>query len=234
MKGKVVPAPTFDPADGETENDNTTDITLTFAEAIKSNATNTDFTDTTIDGILTLKAGSSSGTNIDFDATINGAKTKITIDPTSNLSDGDVYVAISSAYYDGEGNQGGAASATFTVDTTGPAPTFDPANGETETDKTTDITLTFGEAIRKDDSGTALTNSDLSSILTLRETNASGTDIPYSATINSEKTVITIDPSGDLSTATCTWRSATVTTTGKATRAMRTMPPSRWTQRRRR
>ena len=36
-----------------------------------------------------------------------------------------MYVAVSSAYYDAAGNQGTAASATFTVDATGPAaPTF--------------------------------------------------------------------------------------------------------------
>ena len=39
----------------------------------------------------------------------------MTIDPSSSLPDGRIYVAVSDTYYDGNGNQGRAASATFTV-----------------------------------------------------------------------------------------------------------------------
>ena len=114
-------APTFNPADGATTSAAGTNITLTFDEAIKADASATDFTDTTIDTILTLKSGSSSGTDIDFNATINSAKTVVTIrsHPTSDLSLGDVYVAISNGWYDGDGNQGAAANATFTVAASG-------------------------------------------------------------------------------------------------------------------
>ena len=191
-------APTFSPADGEAETDNTTDITLTFDEAIKADGSNTDFTNTSIDGILTLKAGSSSGSNIGFDATINSAKTQITINPTANLADGKVYVAISNAYYNGAGIQGEAASATFTVDATAPAPTFSPADGETETDNATDITLTFGEAIKANASNTDFTDTSIDDILTLKEDSSGGTDIDFDATINSAKTEITIDPTSNL------------------------------------
>ena len=194
----TAPTVTFDPADGETVTDNTRNITLTFNEAIKASASNVDFTDTTIDDILTLKTTNSSGEDIGFDATINSEKTMITIDPSANLADGAVYVAISNAYYDGDGNRGSQSSATFTVNTSVAAPTFDPADGETETDNTRNITLTFGEAIKKDDSGTDFGNGDLSSILTLKAGSSSGAAIPYSATINSEKTVITIDPTSNL------------------------------------
>ena len=110
-------APTFSPADGETVTDAGGNMTLTFAGAIKADdeATPTDFTDTSIDSIVTLKTTDSSGTDIGFDATINGAKTQITIDPSSDLEAGDVYVAISDAWYDADGNQGAAAEATFRV-----------------------------------------------------------------------------------------------------------------------
>ncbi len=108
-------APVFDPADGETVTDAGTDITLTFAEAIKSNASNTDFTGSTIDNILTLKVGSSTGTAIAFDATIDSAKKVVTINPSSNLGNGAVYVAVSNNWYDADGNRGAAASAVFTV-----------------------------------------------------------------------------------------------------------------------
>ena len=80
-----------------------------------------------------------------------------------------MYVAVSNGYYDAAGNQGAAASATFTVDTTAPAaPTFDPANGATVTDAGRNITLTFAEAVKKDDSGADFAGGDLPGIVTLR------------------------------------------------------------------
>ena len=144
-------APAFDPADGVTVTDAATNITLTFAEAIKKDSDGADFANADLASILTLKTTSVSGTDIPYAASINTAKTVITINPTSNLADGNVYVAVTDGYYDANGNQGEAANATFTVDATGPAaPTFDPVAGATVTDAATNITLTFAEAIRKD------------------------------------------------------------------------------------
>ena len=194
-----VATPTFSPANGATVNNNGTNITITFAEAIKSNNSGTDFTDSTIDGIVRLKVTDNSGTDITFNATIDAAMKVITIDPSSALSDGAVYVAITNAYYDAAGNQGSAANATITVDTTGvSAPTFSPANGATVADNTTNITLTFAEAIAKS-GGTDFANSDLSNILTLKRTNAGGANILYAATINDANTIITINPTSNLS-----------------------------------
>ena len=114
-------APRFSPANGATVTDAGRNITLSFAEPIKSNASNTDFDNTTIDAIVTLKAGSSTGSNIAFDATIDSAKRVVTIDPSSDLSNGAVYVAVSNNWYDADGNRGDAANATFTVSDPPPA-----------------------------------------------------------------------------------------------------------------
>ena len=98
-------------------------------------------------------------------------------------------MAVSNGYYDAAGNQGAAASATFTVDTTGPAaPTFSPADGATATDAGTNITLTFAEAVRRR-TATARTSPSptCSGILTLKRTNASGTDVPYAASIDARR-----------------------------------------------
>ena len=59
-------------------------------------------------------------------------------------------MAITDGYFDAEGNQGAAASATFTVDATAPTATFSPAAGATLTDASGNVTLTFAEAIHKD------------------------------------------------------------------------------------
>ena len=291
------PAPDFSPENGATVTDAATNITLTFAEAItRRTASNTEaLTDADLAGILTLTRTDSSGAAIAYSATIDSAKKVITIDPTANLPEGPVYVAISNAHYDALGNQGALRSATFTVDTvaptltiggvpaainatddlnvsftfsedvtgfdtddvtvtggskgafsgsaksyalavtpagsadvvvtvranaatdganqgpaspatataawdaTGPAaPDFSPENGTTVTDAATNITLTFDEPLRKTSSGTALADADLAGILTLTRTDSSGAAIAYSATIDSAKKVITIDPTANL------------------------------------
>ncbi|MBL6445905.1 Ig-like domain-containing protein [Fulvivirga sp. 29W222] len=55
------------------------------------------------------------------------------------------------------------------------------------------ITLTFSEAMQKS-GGSPLTDSDLAAMLTLKYDNASGTDIPFTATIDGGKTIVTINP----------------------------------------
>ena len=131
-------APTFSPLSGATVTDAATNITLTFAEAIKKDSSNTDFAGhSELAAILTLKRTNSSGTTIGYAATINSAKTIITINPTSNLPEGAIYVAISNAYYDASGNQGAAASATFTVDTPSSDATLSALTATTSSDGTT-------------------------------------------------------------------------------------------------
>ena len=86
------------------------------------------------------------------------------------------------------------------ADTTAPSVSaFVPGDGTTTADAGTNITLTFTEAVRKDAANADFTgHADLSAILTLARTNASGTAIPYTASIDAGKTVITIDPTDDL------------------------------------
>ena len=192
-------APEFSPADGASVKDVSTDITLTFAEAVKK-SDGSDFSGhAELSAILTLKAGGSGGTAIDYAASIDSANKVITINPDANLAEGEVYVAVSAGYHDAIGNPGAMASATFTVDLTAPAaPEFSPADGASVKDVSTDITLTFAEALRKDASGTALANDDLAAILTLKVGDDSGDPIDFAATIDADKKVITLDPANDL------------------------------------
>ena len=44
--------------------------------------------------------------DIGYAASINAAKTVITLNPTSTLADGDVYVAVTDGYYDANGQPG--------------------------------------------------------------------------------------------------------------------------------
>ena len=55
-----------------------TNITLTFAEAVKKDGNGTDFANSDLSGILTLKTESSTGTTISYAASIDTAKKVIT------------------------------------------------------------------------------------------------------------------------------------------------------------
>ena len=99
---------------------------------------------------------------------------------------------------DSEGNESNTLTIpTFTVDTTAPTVTFSPANGATGVAITDNIIITFSEALRNIDN-TELTDSNIDSLFTLKLTNASGNNINFDATINSDKTVITINPTSNL------------------------------------
>ena len=59
-----------------------------------------------------------------------------------------------------------------------------------------DITFSFTEAVRLIDN-TILTNENVGSLITLKNTDASGTNLSFTATVNSAKTIITINPNNN-------------------------------------
>lgn len=81
----------------------------------------------------------------------------------------------------------------FTTGSPGPAATFDPENGAANVPADKNITITFEEPVRlRDDS--AVTNDNVDPLITFKKSSASGADVGFDASINAEKTVITIDP----------------------------------------
>ena len=78
-----------------------------------------------------------------------------------------------------------------------PQATFSPANNANDVARDTDITITFTEAILNADASD-ITDTNVDGLITLKDTDASGTDIAFDATINAGKTVITINPTSDL------------------------------------
>ncbi len=89
-------------------------ITATFSRGVGSSSSQvTRFTDSTIDALITLKKTDKNGDDIAFDATIRG--TVVTINPTSDLSAGTVYVAISDQHWNDNLQQGSATDTTFAV-----------------------------------------------------------------------------------------------------------------------
>ena len=193
------PTITFNPINGATGVTANSNITITFDEAVR-NTDDSVITDTNVDGLITLKDTNSSGTNISFDATIDGDKKIITINPSSDFSSEQViYVAIGSTVEDSSDNAITAANATFTsADINSPAITFSPVNSATEVAANSNITITFDEAVRNTDDS-VITDTNIDGLITLKETNSSGANINFDATIDGDKKIITINPSSDFS-----------------------------------
>lgn len=78
-------------------------------------------------------------------------------------------------------------------DVDAPEFTFLPASGNTVWPVNKVITITADEAIRNTD-GSEITNANVASRITLKETNSGGSNIAFTATIDVSKTVITITP----------------------------------------
>jgi len=124
----TAPTVTFSPHNGATAVPISSNITITFSEAVR-NIDDTPLTDSNIDSLITLRY-SATGANIAFDATIDANKQVITIDPTSNLSYSQaVYVYIGTTVEDVANNAIAATSATFITTMDPSLEAFYPFNG---------------------------------------------------------------------------------------------------------
>jgi hypothetical protein len=120
------PLAVFNPANESVGVAVASNITITFSEAVRK----TDYTvleNNNVDAIVTLKNRDANGTDIAFDATVNDAKTVITVDPSSNfLSEQTIYVAIGTGVLeDYVGNDLEPISVTFTTEDIIPPSPFD-------------------------------------------------------------------------------------------------------------
>ncbi len=186
------------PADNATGVLANANVILTFSEAV-----------TVSTGNIYLKKTSDNSTVETIDITsgqVSGSgSTTITINPSTTLnSSTEYYILIDSgALVDSVGNSyTGISSATAlsftTVDTQAPTVTFDPLNSATGVSASANIVITFSEAVRKinDES---LNSGNIDSLIILKETNSSGTDIAFNATFSGDDTTITINPSSSFS-----------------------------------
>lgn len=80
---------------------------------------------------------------------------------------------------------------------TGSIFTMTPEDGATNVSGTAPMTIQYHQAVRMI-GGQAITNSNVASVLTLKENGPMGTDVDFTATINSSKTLITLTPASTL------------------------------------
>lgn len=82
-------------------------------------------------------------------------------------------------------------------DVTAPTFTWYPLNGTSAHRVNEAIVITANEGIRNA-AGTEITNANVASVVTLKQTNSGGANIPFTATIDVSKTVITVLPNPSL------------------------------------
>ncbi len=195
------PVLTFSPVNGATGVAENTTITISSDVALRRDSDNANLNDGNVASVITLRQDNAFGTPIPFTATINGGDDFITITPSSLLPSSQViYVAIGNVEAtDGTNLANDPTAITFTTgDTQAPTISFVPTDGATNISISTNITITFNEAVRNIDNS-AITVANVASLITLKETDGAGADVPFLASINGGKTQITIDPTGSLS-----------------------------------
>jgi hypothetical protein len=170
---------TFTLSDTALKVGDTATVRLVFSEAVASFSSSADIT---VDN-GTLATMSIESDNVTWTGTFT---------PTANTEDANNTLSLATSWTDLAGNAGPAeTTANYAIDTLAPTLTFFPVDGATGVPRLVNITITFSEAVRNlDDSD--LTNDNVTSFTTLKDDDASGTDIRKVATINSG--IITIDP----------------------------------------
>ena len=187
------------PKNGETNVLISTSIQFIFAEAIQ-NIDNSEITDANVNELLSLKETDVNGIDIPFTATINVDKKIITIIPNSEFNYLQTYYAAIGDVENSDESLIGSTEINFTTieeDITAPSFVSYPTNGDIDVDIFTSITVTFDEPVRNlDDS--EITNLNVADLLTLKENDANGTEVSFTATIDENKKIITATPSSEL------------------------------------
>ncbi len=173
-------------------------ITITFSAAVR-NIDDSAITNDNVAALLEFKKTNDSGAVVPFTATINEAKTIITVVPTGDLLPNQAYyLEVKANSFENDTNEAVATTNATWTTVTQPTITFAPLNAATnQTTAAPTITMTFQEAIRMIDNS-AIEDADLVDMVVFKETNATGEDVACSLAINAGKTVITVTPTNDL------------------------------------
>ncbi len=189
----ALPAPvvSFYPVNSSSNVDVNTNIKISFNQYMRL-TDNSEINNTNITNFISLTDPSKA--DIPYTATINDSKSLIILTPNTYLPElTNITVTISDAAI--EGTNDVSLSGTAVTFTTAAYPAanavFSPVDGATDIDVMSDIVLTFDNPMRKVDDSEII-DADIISFVSL--TDPSKADIPYTATINTEKTIITIHP----------------------------------------
>lgn len=190
----------FSPENGAIKVAVDTRITITFNTAMKLYDGGGTITSSNIADYISLRKNSFTGTKVDYSASINSAKTVITLEPDDDLEVDVKYFVVldKNAFKDSDGEGNKAQTISFTTGTgTDSFTSYNPQSNATGVRINIEPTITFGEAVQTY-AGKTVNSSYLDdSVIIFTENNINGTKVDFTATI-SNKRVITIVPDSDL------------------------------------
>ena len=194
---------TFNPKNGATNVYLDSNITLTFGSALKM-YDGSSVRNSNVDDFITLRKSSANGSKINFSGSIDSDKKVITIDPDSNLAASTRYYVVvdQNGVKDANGNGNQAETIYFNTGTkvSSVSTSYSPSNGASSISTGTNVTITFSDDVVRYSNGATISTNDsyLKDCIVFKKSNSSGENVAYSASINSSKKVITIDPSSSL------------------------------------
>jgi len=206
---------TTNPVSGATQVATTSNIAITFEDVILP--TNGQILTTSwVRENVVLRENTSTGVAVNYAASISQSGKVLTIDPVAALKTGTEYLLtvnpnafkgtatgkINTAIAVGfstAGKSSSSSSSRPSISIDDMEPVFYPGDETDNLPLDANLTLTFDEKIY-DDEGKTLTASYLKNyVIELRKNSESGTSVGFSASINSAKKVITINPTSNLS-----------------------------------
>jgi hypothetical protein len=115
LKCFAQPIITFNPTNGATGVSTSNDLTISFSQAIR-NIDDSNITNSNVDNLIELRLNNAAGALVPFDATINGGNDVVTVNPSANLLEEQVYY-LSIASVENSTNQATPALSSITFTT---------------------------------------------------------------------------------------------------------------------
>lgn len=197
--------PTVSPSDGTDGVSTDTNVTLTFDESLQTAAGNTLTASYVEESTAQIRESSTTGTLVDFSASVSTDKTTITLTPDQTLAEGTTYYVILTAntLQNTAGTENAKVQFSFTTGSTASLlPTVAPANGKTNVPETTNLKITFDEAVYHPEGATLSTTYLKNTVIGFYSGSVGGTTVGFTATISSDRTTITLTPNSSLKTDT--------------------------------
>lgn len=196
---------TSEPENGATKVSALDSIVLKFNSAVHATGSDSSrLTDSQAETIISLRKNSSSGSSVDFTASVASDGKSVTITPDSALSlNASYYIRIAAGELTDEaGHENALFTSSFTTGVSTYDVQFEPASGSTEVALTAAPTITFGYAVKRYSGSASLTDKYLQDdVITLQKKGNGDTkkvDVTFTATIDSSNRQITVSPKNGL------------------------------------
>lgn len=198
--------PTITPSNGKTNVTQSTTIRLAFSDTVYRSSGSTLSSSYLESNCIEIRENSTSGSKVNFTASLNASKSVITLTPTSKLDDNTTFYIIIPAgvLSDRNDNLNGRIVSRFSTGSSinGSDIMFYPENNAEDVAVDPEITIEFEDPVYQYGGGTVNARYLEESVLSLRRGSSSGTQVAFTAEISSDKRTVTIIPDETLNTNT--------------------------------